>query len=62
MAAALVEYAQSKSIQPKPESVAEFRILPGEGIYGEMDGKHIYIGNNRALARRSCHTDTGESL
>ncbi|XP_047080323.1 cadmium/zinc-transporting ATPase HMA3-like [Lolium rigidum] len=58
MAAALVEYAQSKSIQPKPENVAEFRILPGEGIYGEMDGKHIYIGNNRALARRSCHTDT----
>ncbi|KAM0904339.1 hypothetical protein ACQ4PT_018054 [Festuca glaucescens] len=58
MAAALVEYAQSKSIQPKPENVAEFRILPGEGIYGEMDGKHIYIGNSRALARGSCHTDT----
>ncbi|KAK1620934.1 hypothetical protein QYE76_026451 [Lolium multiflorum] len=58
MAAALVEYAQSKSIQPKAENVAEFRILPGEGIYGEMEGKHIYIGNNRALARRSCHTDT----
>lgn len=56
MAAALVEYAQYKSIQPKPENVAEFRIFPGEGIYGEINGKHIYIGNKRALARASCQT------
>jgi Cd2+/Zn2+-exporting ATPase len=56
MAAALVEYAQSKSVQPNPENVVEFRILPGEGIYGEIDGKHIYIGNKRVLARGSCHT------
>nr|BAX56188.1 heavy metal transporter 3 [Oryza meridionalis] len=53
MAAALVEYAQSKSIQPNPENVANFRIYPGEGIYGEIHGKHIYIGNRRTLARAS---------
>ena len=57
MAAALVEHAQSKSIQPKPECVAEFRILPGEGVYGEIDGKRIYVGNKRVLARgSSCQT------
>lgn len=57
MAAALVEYARSKSIQPKPENVAEFRVIPGEGVYGEIHGRHIYIGNKRAaLARGSCHT------
>jgi Cd2+/Zn2+-exporting ATPase len=63
MAAALVEYAQSRSaVQPNPEKVAEFRILPGEGIYGEIDGRHIYIGNKRALARGSySHTHTGET-
>jgi len=54
MAAALVEYAQSKSIQPKPENVTEFRIYPGEGIYGEIDGRHVYIGNRRIMARSSC--------
>jgi Cd2+/Zn2+-exporting ATPase len=53
MAAALVEYAQSKSIQPNPENVGDFRIYPGEGIYGEIHGKHIYIGNRRTLARAS---------
>ncbi|KAF0908257.1 hypothetical protein E2562_023875 [Oryza meyeriana var. granulata] len=53
MAAALVEYAQSKSIQPNPENVGDFRIYPGEGIYGEIHGKHIYIGNRRTRARAS---------
>uniref|UniRef100_A0ACD5Y066 Uncharacterized protein n=1 Tax=Avena sativa TaxID=4498 RepID=A0ACD5Y066_AVESA len=62
MAAALVDYGHSKYIQPKPEDVAEFRILPGEGIYGVIHGRHIYIGNKRALARASsCHTDTEET-
>ncbi|CAN6180458.1 unnamed protein product [Urochloa humidicola] len=50
MAAALVEYAQSKSIQPKPENVTEFRIIPGEGIYGKINGRHVYIGNRRIMA------------
>ncbi|PWZ14093.1 Cadmium/zinc-transporting ATPase HMA2 [Zea mays] len=54
MAAALVEYAQSKSVQPKPENVTESCIYHGEGIYGVMDGKQIYIGNERIIARSSC--------
>ncbi|KAF8690515.1 hypothetical protein HU200_040875 [Digitaria exilis] len=56
MATALVEYTQSKSIQPKPENVTEFRIYPGEGIYGEINGRHVYIGNRRVMARSSCQT------
>ncbi|KAL6639010.1 hypothetical protein ACP70R_022740 [Stipagrostis hirtigluma subsp. patula] len=56
MAAALVEYSQSKSIQPKPENVTEFRIYPGEGIYGEINGARIYIGNKRIMARSSYQT------
>lgn len=55
MATALVEYAKSKSIQPKPETVTEFHIYPGEGIYGEISGRHIYIGNRRIMARSSCY-------
>ncbi|CAL5089478.1 unnamed protein product [Urochloa decumbens] len=56
MAAALVEYAQSKSIQPKPENVTEFHIIPGEGIYGEINGRHVYIGNRRILTRSSSYS------
>ncbi|CAN6203461.1 unnamed protein product [Urochloa humidicola] len=56
MAAALVEYAQSKSIQPKPENVTEFRIIPGEGIYGEINTRHVYIGNKRIMARSSSYS------
>ncbi|CAD6220587.1 unnamed protein product [Miscanthus lutarioriparius] len=56
MATALVEYSQSKSIQPKPENVTEFRIYPGEGISGAINGRHIFIGNRRIMARSSCYT------
>ena len=55
MASALVDYAQSKSIQPKPEDVTETSIYHGEGIYGEINGRQIYIGNERIMARSSCH-------
>uniref|UniRef100_A0ACD6A9J1 Uncharacterized protein n=1 Tax=Avena sativa TaxID=4498 RepID=A0ACD6A9J1_AVESA len=62
MAAALVDYGHSKSIQPKPENVTEFRILPGEGVHGVIHGRHVYIGNKRALARASsCHTAPEET-
>ncbi|KAJ1288682.1 hypothetical protein BS78_02G106600 [Paspalum vaginatum] len=54
MATALVDYSRSKSIQPKPETVTEFRIYPGEGIFGEIHGRRIFIGNRRILARSSC--------
>ena len=56
MASALVGYAQSNSVEPKSENVAEFQIYPGEGIYGEIDGEGVYVGNKRILARASCQT------
>lgn len=58
MAAALVEHARSHSIEPKPDSVKEFHIYPGEGIYGEVDGRDIHIGNKRIAARVLCETGT----
>ncbi|RLM84455.1 putative inactive cadmium/zinc-transporting ATPase HMA3 [Panicum miliaceum] len=54
MAAALVEYSQTKSIRPEPKNVTEFHIYHGEGIYGVINGKHIYIGNKKIMARSSC--------
>lgn len=51
MASALVDYARMKSVEPEPENVSEFQIFPGEGIYGEMDGKKIYVGNKRIAVR-----------
>ncbi|KAI4970837.1 hypothetical protein ZWY2020_001751 [Hordeum vulgare] len=54
MAAALVGYAQSNSVEPKSENVAEFQMYPGEGIYGEIGGEGVYVGNKRILARASC--------
>lgn len=56
MASVLVDYAQSKSVGPKSDNVAEFQIFPGEGIYGEIDGEGVYIGNKRILSRASCET------
>nr|CAD1827643.1 unnamed protein product [Ananas comosus var. bracteatus] len=58
MASALVDYARSNSVEPKPENVAEFHIYPGEGIYGKIDGKDIYVGNKRIAARATCETVT----
>ncbi|XP_072973155.1 putative inactive cadmium/zinc-transporting ATPase HMA3 [Typha angustifolia] len=56
MASALIDYARSNSIEPKSENVTEFRIYPGEGVYGEIDGKVIYVGNKRIAERASCCT------
>ncbi|MQM05615.1 hypothetical protein Taro_038430 [Colocasia esculenta] len=61
MAAALTDYARSSSVEPKPDNVGEFHIYPGEGIYGEIDGKHIYIGNQRIATRAGCAADDGLS-
>ena len=56
MASVLVDYAQSKSVEPKSDNVTEFQIYPGEGVYGEIDGEGVYIGNKRILSRASCET------
>nr|TKW31249.1 hypothetical protein SEVIR_2G093100v2 [Setaria viridis] len=60
MAAALVQYSRSKSIRPEPENVMEFHIYHGEGIYGAISGKHIYIGNKKIMARSSCQAAVPE--
>ncbi|KAM7481122.1 hypothetical protein LguiB_005705 [Lonicera macranthoides] len=56
MAAALVDYAKYHSVEPKPEKVDEFQNFPGEGIYGRIDGKDIYVGNRKIVARAGCET------
>ncbi|KAK4564919.1 hypothetical protein RGQ29_006818 [Quercus rubra] len=54
MAAALVEYGRLHSIEPKPENVEDFQNFPGEGVFGKIDGKDIYIGNRRIRLRAGC--------
>ncbi|KAF3452750.1 hypothetical protein FNV43_RR03183 [Rhamnella rubrinervis] len=56
MAAALVDYGRSLSIEPKPENVEEFYNFPGEGIHGKIEGKDIYIGNKKIAVRAACET------
>lgn len=51
MASALVEYARSNSVEPKQDDVPEFLIFPGEGVYGQIDGKDIFVGNKRIVQR-----------
>lgn len=60
MAVALVEYARSLFVEPKPEDVEEFQNFVGEGIHGKIDGKDIYIGNRKIAARAAC--EIGEKL
>ncbi|XP_061989718.1 cadmium/zinc-transporting ATPase HMA3-like isoform X2 [Rosa rugosa] len=56
MAAALVDYGRSFSIEPNPENVENFENFPGEGIHGKIDGQDIYIGSKRIALRASCET------
>jgi Cd2+/Zn2+-exporting ATPase len=57
MAAALIDYARSVSVEPKPDIVENFQNFPGEGVYGRIDGQDIYIGNKRIAQRAGCLTD-----
>lgn len=57
MAATLIDYAQSHSVKPQPEKVEEFENFPGEGIYGKIDGKNVYVGNQKIAIRAGCSTD-----
>lgn len=54
MAAALIDLAQSHLVEPKPDKVERFQDYPGEGIYGRIDGKEIYIGNSKISSRAGC--------
>ncbi|KAI3827671.1 hypothetical protein L1987_01752 [Smallanthus sonchifolius] len=54
MAAALVDYARAHSVEPQPDSVEEYNDFPGEGIYGKIDGKDVYIGNQKIATRAGC--------
>ncbi|KAM3741745.1 hypothetical protein ACB098_07G020200 [Castanea mollissima] len=54
MAAALVEYGRLHSIEPKPENVEDFQNFPGEGVFGKIERKDIYIGNRRIRLRAGC--------
>ncbi|KAA3490172.1 Cadmium/zinc-transporting ATPase 3-like protein [Gossypium australe] len=51
MAAAFIEYGKSHSIEPKPETVEDYQNFPGEGIYGRIDGRDIYIGCRKVSVR-----------
>ncbi|KAA8535752.1 hypothetical protein F0562_030746 [Nyssa sinensis] len=53
---ALIEYGQSHSVDPKIDKVEEFQNFPGEGIYGKIDGKDIYVGNKKIAMRAGCET------
>ncbi|KAJ0251721.1 putative inactive cadmium/zinc-transporting ATPase HMA3 [Hirschfeldia incana] len=56
MAQALIDYARSVSIEPKPDMVENFQNFPGEGVYGRIDSQDIYIGNKRIAQRAGCLT------
>ncbi|CAI9096934.1 OLC1v1033198C1 [Oldenlandia corymbosa var. corymbosa] len=56
IAAALVEFAQSKSVQPKPDEVKNYQNFPGEGIYGRISDREIHIGNWKISARAGCNS------
>jgi len=46
-----VDYARLHSIKSVPENVENFQNFPGEGIFGTIDGRDIYIGNKRVGVR-----------
>ncbi|KAI7747094.1 LOW QUALITY PROTEIN: hypothetical protein M8C21_014043, partial [Ambrosia artemisiifolia] len=54
MAAALIDYAQSNSVEAQPDNVQEFENFPGEGICGKIEGKKIYVGNQKIALRAGC--------
>lgn len=56
MAAALIDYGRSHSVEPMSEKVEEFENFPGEGIHGKIDGKDVYVGNLKIALRAGCST------
>ncbi|XP_062077371.1 putative inactive cadmium/zinc-transporting ATPase HMA3 [Humulus lupulus] len=62
MAAALVGYGSLHSIESKPENVDNFQTFPGEGVFGKIDGKDIYIGNWRIGLRAGCQRTSLDAI
>lgn len=56
MATAVIKYAYSHSVEPMAERVEQFQNFPGEGVYGRIDGREIYIGNKKTFSRAGCTT------
>lgn len=54
MAAALVDFARSHSIEAKPDRVESFQNFPGEGISGKIQDKELHIGNSKIASRAGC--------
>ncbi|GER36168.1 heavy metal atpase 4, partial [Striga asiatica] len=54
MADAVVEFARSRGVEPILDKVKNFRNFTGEGIYGNIDDKEIYIGNSKITSRAGC--------
>ncbi|KAG9142775.1 hypothetical protein Leryth_005536 [Lithospermum erythrorhizon] len=57
MAEAVINHSLFEhSVVPKPDQVEEFQNFPGEGVYGKIDGRDIYIGNHKISLRAACAT------
>ncbi|KAI8561177.1 hypothetical protein RHMOL_Rhmol04G0317600 [Rhododendron molle] len=56
MVAALIDYAQTLSIEVKPERVEEIEDFRGERVHGKIDGKDVYVGNQKIALRARCAT------
>ncbi|CAK7345838.1 unnamed protein product [Dovyalis caffra] len=50
MAAVLVNYERSHSIELRPENVEDFQNFPG-GVHGKIDGRDTYIENREIACR-----------
>lgn len=56
LAAAIIDYGKSLSIDPKPEEVTDYENFPGEGICGKIDERYIYIGSRKIATRAASKT------
>ncbi|KAL1568164.1 putative cadmium/zinc-transporting ATPase hma4 [Salvia divinorum] len=54
MAAALVEFARTRSVEPRPDRVEHFQNFPGQGISGKIEDNELYVGNRKIASRAGC--------
>lgn len=54
MAAALVEFARTRLVEPRPDKVEHFQNFPGEGISGKIEDNELYVGNKKLASRAGC--------